>query len=150
MVVVAAGEKRAQLQAHWSGGSFQLVDHEQGVLPFEHGKGLAQAEGSGRIGEDRKGIQGKALEKSVALGADGAGEEVAAQLHPFALEQQGFFEPGEQDHAAHRWPGSDDQEAVVAAGVGPGQGGAGPAAQAVGFEPFARQGAGQVRDGIGA
>src|SRR5206468_6002170 len=89
----------------------------------------------------------------VALGVNDVGEFVGGEVDDAAFggagDDDAVFNTGEDDVALHGGVGGDDEEAVVFAGVGAGDGAGGVTAEAVGEEPFCVDGGVEVAAGGG-
>ena len=126
------------------GGSSDLIQDQGGIFPVHGGNGLVQLYACGLIGPMGKKSLAKAVHIGKALGMNGLGIEVASQFVILFIEDNSFIQLGEQAHPAGRRAGGRHQQAMIAPGIGPANGGTGPASQAIGLQPFALAGLIQV------
>src|SRR5215472_3006569 len=63
---------------------------------------------------------------------------IRAQLEAAGANDQCLLELGEKNRATHRWLGCRGEQAMVSAGVQPGDGGGSETTDTVGLEPFTR------------
>ena len=72
------------------------------------------------------------------------GDAICSAGSGLGCAEQRFVQPGQQHVAADRWMGGNNQQAVIASRVGAAYGRRSPAAETVGLEPFAANGAGEI------
>src|SRR5205085_8692381 len=111
------------------------VDHEDGLLDLD---------ALDFVDESRKGIEAELLEESKTLWVYCAGIAVRREIKRLPIDEQRFFQLGEQDEAFHRRPESSHQQAVVATGIQTHYRRRSKPAEPIGFQPLPTQSRVQV------
>jgi len=146
-VIVAKGDQGAEFEFHASGRLsvfLYLVLNDGAVLTVDHEDGFFDLDALDFIGEYGEGIEAKVFQKAEALGVDDAGITIGGKIEGLAIDEQGFFQLGEHDHAPDRRLGGGDEKSMVAARVESDDGRGGETSQTVGLKPFAGGGGGEV------
>ena len=125
--------------------SSQFVLHDRAVFTVNHEDSLLDLDAFDFVREDRKWIETELLQVSKALGMNHARIAVCREVKRLPIDEQRFFQLGEQDEPApHRRLGGSHQQAVVAAGIQPDNRRRSKAAETVGFQPLPTESSVQV------
>ncbi len=158
-VEIAAGEEWLHLEFNrafrFTSGDQGVAD-DDGVFAVDEGDGFFDNGVADLIAPDGAGGGFEGEEVFVALGLDDVGEFVGGEVGGdggvgggVEGEDDSVFHTGEDYVALDGGMDGDDEEAVIFAGVGPGDGTGGVAAEAIGAEPFGVDGGIEITAGVG-
>ena len=151
VVVIAEGNQRANLQAAACIPSVRpgFVSNHDRVFAVDKEHAFFDLDFTRPIGEYREGVETERVQITIALGMDCASVLVGAQLKALAVNDERIFEFREQHKPADRRLGGCNQQPMIAPGVEINDAGGGESADAVGLDPLARGGLGEIAANLG-
>src|SRR5579862_2177930 len=124
------------------------VLNDDRILLMHQEYGFLQLPALHLIHEDREWVAPELLEIPVSLGVDDAGILITGKLEAAAIQNQRFFNLGQQNHPADGRLGGGHQQTVVSAGIEPDDGRRGVPADSIRLQPLPPAGGWQIVTGV--